>query len=163
MRAEYVLLILGIIVVLGTLVSQTAVSQEVNVSASVLPTPYFSAVFNYNTVYFPAAYQGTSNVEPSPHYNTGAYSVSIDTSVYYYVVARESGGFINNGLTLKMAVSRDQYQNGAFYQLTTSDTEIYYGSPGIWTDYHQYLLDISPTAIPGNYMTTVYITLIPQY
>lgn len=163
MRAEYVLLILGIIVVLGTLVSQIAISQEVNVSATVLETPYFSAVFNYNTVNFPPAYQGTSNVAPTPHYNTGVYNVLIDTNVYYRVYAREDGNFYTNGLTLKMAVSRNQYDDGTFYTLGTSDTEIYYGSPGYWTDYHQYLLDISPTAEPGNYMTTVYITLIPVY
>ena len=156
MNIKYFLFTLPIII--GLLVIPIGYSDTVTVSADV--QPYLTVTFNYNTVGFGTVVTGSTGNHPSPDYTTGVYNVSIDTNTNYTVSAYESGGFINNGLTLYLAVSSDPSIDGTFHSLGTSSTTIYTSSLTTTfegTEYHQYKLDVGD--IPaGSYSTTVTIT-----
>lgn len=146
-----IILALVLISILGV-----AIAQEINVSVNVLELPYLSVTFNYNSVNFGSIYQGSTNVKPTPDYTTGVYNVTVSTNSEYYVLARQSGGFPST-LTLYMAVSNNPSQDGTFYDLTTSNKQIYSGNY-VGTQYHQYKLNVASDATPGTYNTVVYVT-----
>jgi len=153
MKLQYVLPLLAAI-----LLVPAAYSDTVTVSADV--QPYLTVTFNYNTVSFGTVIAGSTGNHPSPDYTTGIYNVSIDTNTNYTVSAYESGDFINNGLTLYMAVSSDPTVDGTFYSLGTSSTTIFTSSLTAafeGTEYHQYKLDVGDIAA-ASYSTTVTIT-----
>ena len=145
-------------IVLAMLMLPSVNADTVTVSADV--QPYLTVTFNYNTVNFGTVFAGSTGNHPSPDYTTGIYNVSIDTNTNYTVSVYESGDFINNGLTLYMAVSSDPAVDGTFYSVGTSSTTIFTSSLTTafeGTEYHQYKLDVGD--IPAaSYSTTVTIT-----
>jgi len=153
MKLQCVLPLLAALLIIPAVYSDT-----VTVSADV--QPYLTVTFNYDAVSFGSVVAGSTGNHPSPDYTTGVYNVSIDTNTNYTVSAYESGDFINNGLTLYLAVSSDPSIDGTFHSLGTSPTTIYTSSLTTafeGTEYHQYKLDVDD--IPaGSYSTTVTIT-----
>lgn len=144
------------VLAMPALLLSLAMAEDITVNATV--QPYLSVVFNYNTVDFGTVSVGTTDNHPTPDYTTGVYNVSVSANDNYQVTALESGGFVNNGLTLKLAVSTSPAVDGTFYSLTTASQTIYSGTAFYGTHYHQYKLDVGSQVAAGSYSTTVTIT-----
>ena len=133
------------------------VSEDITVSADV--QPYYSVVFNYASVSFGAVYPGPDI--PAPGNSIGAYNVSVETNIDLTVNASRTAWYPSDVLTLKFASSLYGTPTSPEYVIGTASVTVDSISPGVYTHYHAYWLDVPIGAYPGSYSTNVTMTYQP--
>ena len=137
-------------------------ADDVNVTAEV--SPYFSVVFNYNTVDF-GSVQPVGSVE-APLGGAGVYNVSVTTNIPLNVTASRTTWAPQEipGLDLLIAVAMrpSEFSLAQAYLLETSPQAIAENLPtGKYYHFHDYWVRVKPDVPPGIYSTTVTITYQP--
>jgi len=137
-------------------------ADDVNVTAEVIP--YFSVVFNYNTVNFGSVRPG----EPveAPLGRAGVYNVSVTTNIPLNVTASRTTWATQEipGLYLLIATAMNpsELSSAEWYLLDTfPQTIAAYLPTGVYYHFHNYYVAAKPDVPPGIYSTTVTITYQP--
>ena len=152
------LIILPIAGLLLVALAVAQVSEDIIVSADV--QPYYSVVFNYASVSFCAVYPGPDI--PAPGNSIGAYNVSIEANIALRLNASKTPWMPADapGFVLEFA-SGYEIPTAPAYIIDVISTTVGYTSPGVFTHYHAYWLDIPPELLPDIYLTTVTLTYEP--
>jgi len=150
--------LIALLPIVAGLLAVPAKAENVTVNATV--QPYVSVVFSYNTINFGSVIPGRTY--PAPGQDLGIYNVTVDTNVNVNVSASKTPWFPSDVLLLRFITTTSLPFPPPDYNafiLTTQPQVVATLSPGYFTHYHGYWLDVAhAAAAPGTYTTTVTIT-----